>query len=240
MKEILEDIWNSLLELESSNALINTEIADASQEFEDLVEKANQGIEVIDGDNNSLGLYESRLDLQSFIGEVERFNKLDARYEASKVKFRGIIFGGIIFILLAIPVDLLILKSSAISAILFPVIAVLCNAIWRRNEIKEYLDAKKSYITTKDKIDKKTNARKLYAKLLELNNKAQNLKKSKDDNKKRFESLKKKFVKNLEAEMNELYREAGIDEKVEIQSATITANSINMLRLELKGEKKDK
>ncbi|MDE6142251.1 MAG: hypothetical protein K2G03_06570, partial [Bacilli bacterium] len=83
-------------------------------------------------------------------------------------------------------------------------------------------------------------SKRLYAQLLSLRNRIIELVDSKNRNKRQIDNLKKKFIKIFELEMEEKYREVGIDEKIEIQSATITANSINLLSLELKsdGQKK--
>ena len=55
-------------------------------------------------------------------------------------------------------------------------------------------------------------------------------------NKQKLDKLKKRFVKVLEREMQKKYREIGIDGKIEIQTASVTAGCVNVLTLELKGE----
>lgn len=240
MKAVLEDIWEKLVEIESSNIETDAKIADVEREFNELVEKINQGIEVVGDDNNSLIDYESKLDLNNFVGEIKDLNQQRDEYHKTKRKFYGIIWGGIIFLLLAIPLEYLVLNLGVLQGIILPMFAPLCNALWRRKQISEYIDAKRDYRATEEKVNKRAKSGKIYSKLLELSKEARELKSSKDKNSSTLKKLKKKFIKTLEEEMREKYREAGIDEKIEIESATITANSVNMLKLEFKEDDKKK
>lgn len=240
MKAVLDDIWNKLLEIESSNMEIDAKIGEAEREFAELVEKANEGIEVIEEDNNLLENYEGKLDLGNFLGEMDTLNQKYERYSSAKVKFNGIIFGGIIFVILAIPLEFLVLNFGVLGGIIHPMLVPFFNALWRKRQIKEYIDAKRDYIATEENVNERAKTRRLYLKLLDLRNSVKELKNTKEKNSNQLEKLKKKFIKTLEAKMNERYQDAGVKEKVEIQSATITANSANMLRLEFKGNEAKK
>ncbi|MDE6292401.1 MAG: hypothetical protein K2L98_01835, partial [Bacilli bacterium] len=107
---------------------------------------------------------------------------------------------------------------------------------WKKKQVASWIEAIKNYGNINEDIQSRSKTKKICQKLLELSNKGRELANSKRENKAKFDQLRKEFISLLEQEMEEKYREEGIDEIIEIQSATVTANSVNLLSLELKGE----
>ena len=238
MKAALDEIWNALLELESSNNTLEAEIENVTQEFDDLVEKADQGISVIEEDepNNSLAIYENRLVLDTFVGDLKKRDEEYARYENAKNKVISIVIATAIFLGVSIPLAFGILHLGVGFGIFCPLLGSGLNIFARRKSIKEYRESKNKCSNIDDNIQKQCRSKKICQRLWELSDKAHKLAASKEENKKEFDRLRSAFVETLEQEIEKRYHEEGINEKVEIESATIIANSINMLSLELKGE----
>lgn len=242
MKAVLEEIWDSLLELESSNQMADAEIANLTQEFNNIVEKANQGETVIEEDdaNNSLAIYENRLELNVFVGELESFNQVYQECVDAKNNIKSMAWGIAIASIITLPLLVLILPYGVGASVFGTVAGSLCNIVWKRKKIKEWIAAIHNYNNINDDIQDQSKKKRICQKLLELSTKAREFAESKKKNAKKLEELNELFVKTLEQEMEEKYREAGIDESIEIESATITANSVNMLSLHLRGEKEEK
>ncbi|MDE6292685.1 MAG: hypothetical protein K2L98_03295, partial [Bacilli bacterium] len=127
MKAKLENIWNALLKLDAENRRTDAQIADLTNEFNDLVEKADQGITVIEEDdpNNSLAIRENQLDLAVFVGELESFDQVYDEYVKAKGNVTLMILASIVFVLLALSLESLLFRFNIVGSLFFPAIGIL-------------------------------------------------------------------------------------------------------------------
>ncbi|MDE5630622.1 MAG: hypothetical protein K2I70_03380, partial [Bacilli bacterium] len=226
----------------TSNNAIDAELENITNEFADLVKNGNQWIGALDDENtsDSLTVNEDQMELSVFVDELDTRDLKYNECGKERPKVVSMIFSNLILFLVVVPLEFFVFHMSLSSGLILPLLASTCNVLVRWKSIKTYIEAKKDYKKINASVQVLGKSKRLYAQLLFLRNRINELVESKNRNKRQIDNLKRKFIRVFELEMEEKYREVGIDEKIEIQSATITANSINLLSLELKsdGQKK--
>lgn len=238
MKETLNQIYESLMKIESSNLLIDDDIKRLEDEFNHISQEGEiPALEVIDTKPSS---YEDMVLLRIFAKSLNKDLFLEKEYVYYRNKIISWGIAAVITLLGLVPVGLFFLSGSLFTKIVFMFAGITLNSLVNIKQFKNYFKAKKEYKISHDNIVKASSNNAIYRYLISLKNKIKELEKEKKNNKGKLEKLKKEFIKLLESLMEEKYKELGIDEKIKIESASLLTGSINTIKLELKAPTDDK
>lgn len=222
MEDKLKGLYDALLSLQTDEEMNNLAIKSLEDEFNNYISSQTTDEKYIEG-----------IFLGSFASNLRTLDKKKAILDTQKRKLPGYI------IVLAIALPMIPL-SLFISLPLFNPITVLfllyIAIMFKRKSITEFIYAYVDYKNIKKHIEK-LNTKEEYQKLIDMKKNLNDLQNEKKKNHDKLENIKRKFIKTLEEEMQEKYKELGIDEKVIIESASLTDGSSAGITLDLKAPK---
>lgn len=232
MKETLYQIYESLIELESSNMLVEDDIKRLEDEFNQISQEGEvQALEVIDTKPSS---YEDMVLLRIFAKSLNKDLLLEKEFVYYRNKIISWAIAAAITLVGFIPVCLFFVSGSIFAKIAFMFAGITFNSLVNIKNFKNYFQAKKEYKVSHDNIVKTSSNNEAYKYLIDLKNKVKDLEEKKKNNKGKLEKLKKEFIKLFESLMEEKYKELGIDEQIKIEWASLLTGSTNTVKLELK------
>ncbi len=229
MKEDLNTLYNSLLELQTEEELTNYEIKRVEEEFDKyLVSHDHTGADA-----------DAAIKRMHLIIYAENLKNLDEAKEKSVVARNKLItwlIAGAIFIAGMIPVSILLNLSLPLKLwLIFG--GWICNSIWHNKIFRDFFATRRD---GEEEMEKMSENNEEYQKLFNLWKKAHSLKEEKETHHRKLEKYKKKFVKLLENMMQDKYNEMGIHRVIKIERASLIPGSSNGLKLELKAPKEEK